>query len=435
LIVALACVGVVYGADEPKADGPPRQIAGTCETEKGTILRRQGAPGQPWHLVDAKEAIAVGDLLVGLPGAEVASRNGAVRLVLMTDLSGLSPYPIRENAVRLHDTPGVDLDVTLERGQIILVNRRVSGSAQVRVRVRQETWDLVLDEPGASMALELYGRWPRGTSFTKTPGPKDVPNASLVFLVLKGEVTLKHHGVEHALKAPPGPAMIEWDSVTGHDETPERLQELPPWVGKKNEDTPLARMKKETLQRCRQSLLDKGVEATLDDFVNSDNPADRRLAVFAMGALDDLPRLGKALREAKQLDVWDNGVLALRHWIGRGPGQDQRLYEGLLKTGNFSPVDAETVMELLHSYGNDDLARPETYQTLIDYLDHDKLAIRGLAHWHLCRLVPDGDKCGYNPLDDKEKRAAAVQKWRKLVPMGQVPPRPKADEKKKESGE
>ena len=82
-------------------------------------------------------------------------------------------------------------------------------------------------------------------------------------------------------------------------------------------------------------------------------------------------------------------------------------------------------MQLLHSFGEDECARPELYQTLIDYLEHPRLAIRGLSYWHLSRLVPEGAEFSYNPLDPKTKRAAAVAKWRKLIPPGKMPPKSK----------
>jgi hypothetical protein len=141
-----------------------------------------------------------------------------------------------------------------------------------------------------------------------------------------------------------------------------------------------------------------------------------------MGATDDLPRLGKALRETKHPDVWDSGVVALRHWIGRGPGQDQILHARLLDN-KFTPVQAETVMQLLHSFSDDELTQPELYHSLIDYLDNETRAIRGLAYWHLIRLVPQGQNFGYNPLEDKAERAKAIEKWRKFIPKGKLPPK------------
>jgi hypothetical protein len=393
------------------------------------MVRRE-ASGKPWHAVNKDEALYSGDLLVGTMGASLDSSNGAVRLIFRTDLSGQSPYPVIEAAAVLHNTSNEDLDFTLDRGRVDLLNRKESGSANVRVHVRNHTWDLTLEEPGTAVVLELYGRWPRGVPFTREAGAKNAPTADLVFLVLKGNVILKHNGYEQRLAAPPGPAMIEWDSVSGQDDTPHRLDKLPPWAAEDSIDTPEANARKARAERFRELALHKSVDAAINEALNSDDEGDRRLAVLAMGATDDLQGLGKALRETKHPDVWDNGVLALRHWIGRGPGQDQRLYNALLEVGKFTPVDAETALQLLHSYGDNELARPETYETLIDYLDHDKLAIRGLAYWHLSRLVPAGKEFGYNPQDPKEVRDAAVQKWKKLVPPGQVPARPKATARK-----
>jgi hypothetical protein len=87
-------------------------------------------------------------------------------------------------------------------------------------------------------------------------------------------------------------------------------------------------------------------------------------------------------------------------------------------------------LQLLHSFGESDLALPETYQTLIDYLNHDVLAIRGLAHWHLYRLVPEGRKIDYDPLAPKNVRAAAIKKWKEVLPPGHLPQGAKANGEK-----
>lgn len=79
-------------------------------------------------------------------------------------------------------------------------------------------------------------------------------------------------------------------------------------------------------------------------------------------------------------------------------------------------------MNLLHSFSDADLALPETYETLIAYLDNEDLAIRGLAYWHLYRLVPVGQKIGYNPQAPKAERQQTIQEWQKLIPKGKLPP-------------
>ena len=137
-----------------------------------------------------------------------------------------------------------------------------------------------------------------------------------------------------------------------------------------------------------------------------------------LGATDDLQRLGDVLRDTKHQDVWDAAIIAVRHWIGRGPGQDQRLYNGLIAR-KYSPREAKAMLELLHSFGDELLARPETYQMLINYLGSERTSLRELAYWHLSRLVPGGKALGYDPLAPKEQRDAAIKEWRKL----ELPPK------------
>jgi hypothetical protein len=363
-----------------------------------------------------------GDLYVGGPGAALDSANGAVRVQLLTDFSGTSPFPVIEAAVVLAEPGPVDLNFTLDRGRVDVTNVKQRGPAHVRVHVRSATCELTLEEPGASVALELYGRWPRGVPFTPQPGPKHVPTANLVFLVLKGNVSLRHGDFEYAMRAPPGPALMEWDSVSGADSAPERLEKLPSWATVEAANSPEAQARKVIRERFQQALAQKQLPEVIDQFLNSNDERERRLGVAVAGATDDLERLGNTLRNTRHHDVWENGVRVLRHWIGRGPGQDQILYKALLEKGNLSPVQAETIMQLLHSFGDDEVARPELYQTLIAYLNHDVLGIRGLAYWHLSRLAPGGKQFGYNPWDGKEARAAAIQKWKTYIPPGKLPP-------------
>src|SRR5207302_1961821 len=61
--------------------------------------------------------------------------------------------PVLESAVALRSTPGVDLDLDLDRGRIVLLNDKPQGEARVRIRLGDETWDLTLEGPGSEVAL------------------------------------------------------------------------------------------------------------------------------------------------------------------------------------------------------------------------------------------------------------------------------------------
>jgi hypothetical protein len=145
-----------------KSDAPERRVVvGTCVTPAGSLLQRQDA-GKGWKALKEQDPVSSGDLLVALPGAAIDAKNGGVRLSLLADLAQISPYPVLESAVVLHDNDAVDLAFTLDRGRVDVTNRKDKGPAQVQVRVRNETWELSLLYPGTRVALELYGRWPRG---------------------------------------------------------------------------------------------------------------------------------------------------------------------------------------------------------------------------------------------------------------------------------
>jgi hypothetical protein len=106
-----------------------------------------------------------------------------------------------------------------------------------------------------------------------------------------------------------------------------------------------------------------------------------------------------------------------------------KLYHGLIEKRGFKPVQAEAVLSLLHSFTDEELNTPETYEMLLNYMDTDKVGLRGLAYWHLIRLVPQGQKLGYEPNAAKDKRDEALAKWRKLIPTGQLPPKPSIEDK------
>ena len=147
---------------------------------------------------------------------------------------------------------------------------------------------------------------------------------------------------------------------------------------------------------------------------------ERSFAVFGLGAVDEVGRVAVALADPEHADVRDTAVLALRHWIGVGPGRDQRLWQLLVERDGYRPAQADAVLHLLHSPFAPEL--PETYETLIAYLQHAKLAVRELAWWHLTRLAGRGE-VRYDPAGPPEERARACAALKKLVADGKLPPK------------
>ncbi len=401
-----------------------RAAVGKAASPAGTLLQR--ANGQPsWQVVRPQQPVFSTDQLLALPGdqARVEAKDGAVQLTLWGNLPEFSSFPILESAVVLHADPGVDLDFTLERGRVVVSRRANQAPARVRVRFDHQTWTLLLQEAGTEVALERYGRWVAGSRFAVKPGPDDVPSAAVVVFVLKGQVDLQTEAAQYRMTAPPGPAYFHWNNVSGADRGTGRREKIPVWAEKGPRQTPEAQAMHRAVAAQRRALADKPVEAALTDGLHQSDAARRQLAVFSLAAADDLPHLADALGREKNADVRDAAVPVLQHWIGRGPGQDTKLYQFLIQQRHYTRRQAETVLQLLHDFSADDRDRPETYETLIGYLRHAKPAVRELAKWYLYRWVPAGRRIAYDPTGSEAEQERAYKEWKEIIPNGKLPPK------------
>jgi hypothetical protein len=405
--------------------GDVRVAVAKSTSSAGTFTARP-ANGNQFRALPENADLYTGDILVCLPGASLASKNGAVALKSLADYDDRAPLPILETAIVLADSKQAQLDLTLDRGRIDLTNAKESGAATVRVRFWEQTWSIVLDSPGTRVAMELSARWPAGSRFRLAdkdgdPSKAPAPAASLVFWLLKGTASVDVGGVTLALKAPPGPAQLIWNSLTGARPQPLRLDKVPDWA---DPNVPVGDQVKKTadaVEKFRKARVDEPGKA-IERFLDSSNPVEQRVALVTLGAIDDLDTLGKALAGAKTLEQWDFGITVLRHWLGRCRGQDQRYYEILTTVRGYSATQARTIMQLLFGFSADDVSRPETYEVLIDYLGHEKPAIRHLAAWHLVRLVPQGKSIPYKPDGTPSDAEATQAAWKRLIPSGELPP-------------
>jgi hypothetical protein len=419
--------------------------------EPDCFLVRRAAGSEAWQRLERNNAaVSTGDTLAGLPGyhSEVQFDSG-VRLKLWGDLpefaipesKGVVPLPILESVVRLHEPGKFDLDLTLDRGRIVLANQKEGGPARVRVRIEnsrggQEVWQITLPRRNAEVALERWGRYPPGVPFSRK-GDRPGPETEVYLFVLQGQATVITGSAARLLTAPPGASLLIWSSRRGTLPGP-RIKKLPQWATsryppfprdlKKEEEDYLKRVRGATIRALHEfsvRMAGKELEAGLAKTLRSNNVTLRLLTVRTFGATDDLPHLIDCLRAAKAPGVRQSAVVVLRHWIALHAGNDLVLHEALIKQRGFTTGEADTVLELLHSFSARDRARPSTYSRLINYLRHNKLAIRQLAHWHLSLLVPSGLTIKYDPAGDTAQLRSGAAEWKKLIPEGTLPKPPK----------
>jgi hypothetical protein len=432
-LALLACWCLTFFSPNAHGDdAEPRVVAGTCLTSAPSLLRRERA-NKPWQVVAPTEKIYTRDLLVALPGdkAVIEPQPQSVSLTLWGTLPHQSHFPGLQSEVVLHDTKTFDLDFTLVCGRVVVRNNKSRGAVNVWLRLPHEGWQLTLPNPGDEVALDLYGRWLHGVPFNKEPRPDEAPVAALNLIVLKGQLELKTPFAEHRLSAPPGAALIQWDSTAGADKVPQHSEELPAWADPKAKPLADAPLAAGIVERLQKRLKDQSPdEALLDLLAASDRDSDthraaltREIVVLCQAALDDLPHVVDALADAKHPEMRESAVSGLRHWIGGAPGRDLQLYHVLMEHSRLSPGQAETVMFLLHSPF--EAEQPETYEALMAYMQHHQLAVRELARWHLYRLAPAGADIKYDAAAPEAERTKAIEQWKKLIPSGKLPPKEK----------
>ncbi len=232
-VVLATAAGLARAADLASAvAGPePRVFTAKCVSPDGALLSRDG-DGKDWRPVAKNVLVSSRDVLLALPGmnAVLETEPRGVELALHGNMPQLSPSPVLESEIVLHDTRAYDLDFTLREGRVVLTNDKEKGPARVWVRLPGFSWQLTLQEPGTRVGLEIYGRWPYGVRFSKEPKAGEGPTKALRLLVLSGQAELQTDTHTYELSAPPGPSLMEWDSVAGEASGPQRLKALPPWT-------------------------------------------------------------------------------------------------------------------------------------------------------------------------------------------------------------
>ncbi len=386
--------------------------------------------GQPFARAELDDTLYSRDLLVAIPGLKVniEPTNKAVSLTLWGNLPGLSDSPVLESAVMLHDSRAYDLDFTLIRGRVVLTNTKKEGAAKAWLRAEQGV-ELVLPEPGDSVAIELYGRWPAGVPFSLKP--TSAPIRVWEVYCLKGRLEIKAGQTEWGMSAPPGPAYFHGNSVDGPSPGgPQRRATLPDWASPNAKSSPLAKKIKLVLATYvgkLQSTDPEEVAIGLLALAEKDKDPERaatlrQMVISALAAGDEVGKVAQILNTSKHEDARHAAVVSLRHWIGAREGRDEKLYNILQEQLGFSKNEAVTVLDLLHSPFATD--QPETYETLIAYLKHRRQAIRELAAWHLYRLAPVGRKIAFDASAPAAEREKAADEWKKLIPAGDLPKQP-----------
>jgi hypothetical protein len=388
------------------------------------LLQRTAGTGV-WQRVPLQKRVSSTDYLVSLPGYRTELRlDSGVTVTLWGNLPQFSRSPVLESGVTLYTNPSYDVDLRLGRGRIVLANRKDDGPARVRLRFLNESWDLALDK-GAEAAVDLVGLclpYMRGTS-------NDEPGTLVRLYGLKGQADLKARDEEHLLTAP---CLFDWDTGIGSAQRPQAIPRAPDWWT--NRLPPRSKQVDEmqaALAGLSQRLIDEGkkIDVVVAEMLRDNELGNRELAIRCLGVLDQLGRLvdtmGEDHRRSTDRILREVAIDELQHLLGLDAHYNGELLQSLRSKG-YTEGQAQTVLQLLRGFPEQQLREPATRITLVEYLNHDKLAIRQLAYTMLLFLVRGGEKIRYDPAGDAAQRERGAREWLKLVRSNgaQPPSRP-----------
>jgi hypothetical protein len=390
------------------------------DARPSVLLQREGE-NYPWAVLRPGQAVSTANTLVSLPGYEsLVVLDGGLRLNLWGSLPEFGT-PVLESEVMLNvPANGVDLDLTLERGRVEIQGPGSAGRVHVRLRFLREVWDVILVEPGSKVCAELW----------QTPVGAPAGQVRRCFgLFSRGRVIVKSGRKEEMTFS--SLARIAWSSTQPETVFEEKLTAPPEWwdrpppVSSTTQDVLLS------LGDWALNRLDRSpdvIDTILTVVRDSRDRTDRLLGLWFLAALDEVAHLVEFLEDndSSHADVRNTAMYALRDWLARNIQRREALTRLIQQRRGFSRANAGLVVSLLPPFSEGARKDPSTYQTLIDYLDHDKPAVRHLAAQHLysemARQMPQAAlQIDYDPTQESAKRREAIAKWRKAIPQGTLP--------------
>lgn len=413
---------VVAAPDNPS---PERKAVGKLETKEMLLLQRPKDSDAWERVVPGKETFST-DTLMALPGnrCEIKLDSG-VKLMLWGNLPQYNTVPIldliMESRVSLFaPAEGFDGDFALECGRVFIsaspAKFKKDAPPKVRIRFKEEVWDVTLLDPDTEVCIDLIGFYPEGAPFSKEAGgPSPITEFYLGLLKGRAELRVKFK-VFPMLQAP---TRVDWDSATAEVGNPQRIQPkqmewwnkaIPDYEGSKQMQAAVASFVNR-LSKPDSTRIEVIFFSAMEDAMEQLNR--RVYSIYCLQALDAMTYLADAINDDHPA-IRSIGIRAMQHWCSLAPDRDLKFYKLLIDKKSYTPLQALTVMQLTHRFSQEDQKNPATIAALFVALHHEKVAVRELAYQHLAGLDPEGARevGPYDVAAEKKVVDAIEQKWK-----------------------
>ena len=369
------------------------------------VLIRFNPEAGDWHRMKSLSAFTEGDRVIALPTYRPKLQLPAD---LMLQVAGETMVEL--SGVDIQGVPGIQVPY----GRIIVLSVGMAGS-ELRMRLGNLEGLAVFDGPESVLAIEVRPQLTPGANPETTE-----PQVAVDFYTVSGEIRwLGADDVPHLLTA-------QTHAVLGPDGPKVPAEEkgielpLPPWIA--------AEEIKPTEERASSffaSYLKPGPETSmilsLKELTSARQVEQRLLAARSLALLDVFEPSVDALMDSGQRPYWQIHVKSLRNAIARGPETAAKVRAAIEKRRAGEGI---ALYRMLWGYSLEQLRGGEAKQ-LVDYLNHQALDYRILAHTNLREAIgPGRGNFYYQPEDPQLKRQQGIRRWRDELESGRLLPEP-----------
>lgn len=413
---------LVPPAETPK---PDRLSIGKFDSPDDRVLISRKADGDTWSRVAKGEAVFSSDKLFCPPGftAKLAFETGAVAELWGNVFPDLLPLPLLDAAITPYVHPdGFDADFTLHTGRVYLSAGRATG-ANIRVRVRDEIWDLSVPDRASEVVVQVINM--------PTPGRvAETPKAVATAFVLKGTATAKVRTKSYPLATG---EVIEWDSKGGKLAGPKK-PEGPMADGATYFARSSVYPNAKTAQPMRKALDQFAERLKKAPSVNAafaelrtepmapptdDYHAGYRFAVLAAAGQGDFATLADSLNDANRPDGRAAAVFGIQHALSSYPELGPKFQAVATSKLRLSDDATEELLRTLRGVTDQERTDPDTLYKLTDQLNAPEIAQREAALYTLVTQVDPSAAMRSGLLFDtaasEDVRKAAKELWRKRI--------------------
>jgi len=389
-----------------KQNGPPPNAPAVEYNSNTGILLRYDAKAKDWVVMPHRALVH--------PGERIAA-PAPFEAVLDVDEGLCRVNLLPETSVRLLEPrEGLPFGFEIDRGRIILQGRRPRDDGDgagpgvvLGIAVGDELWRVELTPAETRCGIEIIPPQPnqleQELGKNAYTGGLYVASGSVRFTDGSGRVRVVELPSPISL-APKDRAAAANPEIPAQSPLP---PVLPVWVDKSEKRTSSTFRRYANLFE-KEFEVDQPTSFIVPAMVKDPRPQISEMATKCLALTGNYTSLVQALAQPEHEEARLAAIDGLRIWLPQSPENGKLLKDELQKT--FHTDDAEAVYRLLWGYNEKDARNRFTSNQLVEWLDHDEIAVRELAFYYIYLLT--GRRYDYLPLLPAAQRKAAVTRWR-----------------------